>query len=48
MNKAKAKQFLTAAIGVALGLVLYNNVRGVAGNTAVGKLINGDLVRRAG
>ena len=47
MNK-NTRQFLTAAATVAVGLVIFNNVKALAGNTVVGKAISGGLVRRAG
>lgn len=44
----KAQQLLMAAIPVALGIILLNNLKQVAGNTVVGKVIDGSLLRRAG
>lgn len=34
-----------AAVPVIIGIIALNNVKALAGNTAVGKLISGDLVR---
>lgn len=45
--KIKPDLLLKAAVPVVLGIVLLNNVRQLAGNSVIGKLISGDLVRRA-
>lgn len=42
----KPAMLLKAAVPVVLGVILLNNIRSLAGNTAIGKLISGDLVRR--
>jgi len=36
-----------AALGVVAGIVLFNNLSTVAGNTAIGKFLDGKLVRGA-
>ena len=47
MTKAQ-KAFLMSAAAVAVGIVLLNNVRAVAGNTVVGKVISGGFLARNG
>ena len=39
------RQFGMAGLGVVVGIVLFNNLQGLAGNTAVGKLLDGRLFR---
>jgi hypothetical protein len=45
--KFKPEQILMAAIPVVAGIVILNNLSKLAGSTIVGKIISGDLVRRA-
>ena len=46
--KINFKAMISAGFGVVAGLVMFNNLRSLAGNTVIGKILNGDLIRRAG
>lgn len=47
LSKANAKQLAWAAVGVTVGIALFNNVSKLLGSTIVGRALNGDLVRGA-
>jgi energy-converting hydrogenase Eha subunit E len=47
MSKANVRQLGWAAVGVALGLVLYNNVYALSRSTAAGRVLDGSLIRAA-
>ena len=43
----RLKQFGMAGIGVVVGIVIFNNLAALAGNTVIGKILEGKLVRSA-
>lgn len=47
MGKKEAKAIGFAALGVVAGIVLFNNLTTFAGNSTVGKFLDGKLVRSA-
>lgn len=46
-SAANVKQLAWAAVGVVAGLALFNTLAKVAGNSLAGKVLSGDLVKRA-
>lgn len=47
MGKKELRAIGFASLGVVAGIVLFNNLTALAGNSGVGKLLDGKLVRSA-
>lgn len=46
LSAANAKQLGWAALGVVAGIALFNIAKQVAGNTVVGKVLDGSIANR--